>query len=178
MPMKPGKDESEDDFIGRCMSAEKESFPDQKQRLAVCHNMWRDVKKTEEVHMNEYQFVKIDEELGIVFGWAIVSSVDGEPYFDIQNDHIPEDSMLKATSEFMEDVRVGGEMHTGTQVGVVIHSMPLTADIAKAFGIECDRTGWMVGYKPYNKDVLEKFRSGEYTGFSIGGGRILDEHVE
>lgn len=318
MPMKPGKGESQSDFVGRCMHDEKSSFPDQKQRLAVCFSMWRDSKKSDtekaktfdeskhpresagtpeggrfasegggggeggtpkemyqqavnevsragykfqssglqdtgawreattlrhpqgtepdenvegkgalltvgrqadgsikysvnyetgfdrprtgerkftnvkdamryadSLHgvrkdddMTEYQVTKVDEELGIVFGWGIVSTVDGEPYYDVQDDHIPDESMLKATSEFMEHIRVGRVMHDGDQAGTIVHSMPLTKDIAQAFGIECDRTGWMVGYKPYDKVLLEKFRSGEYTGFSIGGGRVIDEHVE
>jgi Putative phage serine protease XkdF len=180
MPMKPGKDESQDDFISRCMSEEKSSFPDQKQRLAVCFSMWRDSKKFdkgEKVMQQSYQVTKIDEELGVIFGWGIVSSVDGEPYFDSQGDWIPDDSMLKASTEFMVDIRIGKEMHAGEQAGTIVHSLPLTSDLAEAFGIECDRTGWIVGFKPHSAELLEKFRSGEYTGFSIGGNRVKDEYV-
>lgn len=130
-----------------------------------------------ETALTTYNVMKVDEELGIVFGWALVSEIDGAPYFDVQGDHVPEDAMLKATSEFMEHVRVGKDMHQGDQCGVMVHSMPLTKDIARSFGITCDRTGWMVGYKPYDKALLAKFRNGDYTGFSIGGSRIKDEHV-
>ena len=35
-PVKPRKGESERKFVSRCMSEEKESFPKQKQRIAVC----------------------------------------------------------------------------------------------------------------------------------------------
>ena len=41
---------------------------------------------------------KVDEELGLVMGFAIICKIDGEPYFDTQGDHIPEDSMLKAAT--------------------------------------------------------------------------------
>jgi hypothetical protein len=40
MPVKPTSAESEDQFIGRCMSEENESFPDEAQRYAVCKSKW------------------------------------------------------------------------------------------------------------------------------------------
>ena len=39
--VEPGAGESQDDFISRCMSEEKDSFPDREQRLAVCFSKWR-----------------------------------------------------------------------------------------------------------------------------------------
>ena len=40
MPVKPTSSENEQEFIGRCMSEEKDSFPDQAQRYAVCKSKW------------------------------------------------------------------------------------------------------------------------------------------
>lgn len=40
MPISIKSGETEDQFIGRCMSAEKSSFPDEDQRYAVCKSMW------------------------------------------------------------------------------------------------------------------------------------------
>lgn len=49
MPIpKPNAGEEEDKFIGRCMSAMKEEFTDNKQRLAVCYDSWRKAKKLAE----------------------------------------------------------------------------------------------------------------------------------
>lgn len=127
--------------------------------------------------------LKVDDELGIVFGWGIVCTEKGEPYFDLQDDHITEAAMLKATSEFMFEVRAAGEMHArddkgeAIHKGVIVHSLPLTEELAKEFGITCEKTGWMIGMKP-DKDMLEKFRDGTYTGFSIGGLRGDDEAVD
>jgi len=45
MPVpKPHKGESQDDFMGRCMSALADSDPDrpQEQRLAMCFSAWRE----------------------------------------------------------------------------------------------------------------------------------------
>lgn len=129
------------------------------------------------------EVLKVDDELGIVFGWGIVCTEKGERYFDLQGDHITEDAMLKATSEFMYEVRAAGEMHAkdedGAAIhkGVIVHSMPLTEELVKAFGIECDKTGWLIGMKP-DADMLDKFRDGTYRGFSIGGLRGQDEDAE
>lgn len=131
----------------------------------------------------------IDEELGVVFGWAIVCTEKGQPYYDLNIDwegqyagervpeHIPEPTMLKACLEFMEtDERAGNEMHAGPELGKFVCAFPLTAEIAKAMGISSDKTGLMVGYKP-PEAVLAKFKSGEYTGFSIEGWRTdCEEH--
>jgi hypothetical protein len=40
MPIRPGKNETEEQFISRCMSEESQSFPDEPQRYAVCQSMY------------------------------------------------------------------------------------------------------------------------------------------
>lgn len=129
---------------------------------------------------NDFEFrakvEKIDEGLGLVFGWAIVCTEDGEPYFDTQGDTIPEESMLKAAADFMQTARISGDMHQ-VEDGTAVFAFPLTADISEAFGITCKRTGLPVAIKP-SATVLAKFKSGEYTGFSIGGKREEEEVVE
>ncbi len=116
-----------------------------------------------------------DKDLGLVFGWAIVSSENGEPYYDTQGDHIPDDSMLRAATEFMLSRRTMKIMHSGKQVGKVVFAWPMTPDIAEAMGIQGGRTGLMIAVKPDNPNVLARFRDGKYTGFSIGGNRLIDE---
>lgn len=122
------------------------------------------------------EVAKVDSKLGLVFGWAIVCKVDGEPYFDLQKDHIPEDAMLEAAADFMRSSRVAKEMHTGEQIGDVVFAFPLTTETAAAMDIATKYTGLMVAMAP-SPDVLAKFESGEYTGFSIGGQRLEDEDV-
>lgn len=123
---------------------------------------------------------KVDSSLGLVLGWAIVSKVDGQPYFDLQGDHIPEDEMLKAATEFMLSAREAKVMHKGGARGSIVFAWPMTEEIAKAYGIDTKgKFGLMVAAK-YPADVLAKFEDGTYTGFSIGGTRNpqLDEEVE
>ncbi len=129
------------------------------------------------------RIAKVDEQLGIVFGYAIVCKVNGEPYYDLNIDlsgkhvgqrvpeHIPEETMLKAATEFMQTARPGNEMHSGTDKGIFVCAFPLTTDIAKAMGIKTNVTGLIVGFKP-PPDMLEKFKNGTYKGFSIEGRRI------
>lgn len=120
----------------------------------------------------------VDQGLGLVFGWGIVcKDENGADYRDTQNNHIPEAAMVEATTDFMKSQRVHGDMHErGTSAampaGMVVHSFPLTGEIAKAMGITTKKTGWMVATAP-DPAMLAKFASGEYTGFSIGG-----EHIE
>jgi hypothetical protein len=121
---------------------------------------------------------KVDTALGLVFGWGIICKQDGKDYFDLQGDHIPEDAMLEAVTEFMVEGGAAKEMHQGVVKGRILFAFPLTTDVAKAFGLETTQTGLMLALKPDSPEMLEKFRTGEYTGFSIGGKRILDEPVE
>ena len=121
--------------------------------------------------------LKIDAGLGLVMGHAIICMEDGEPYFDLQGDHIPESTMLEAALDFMENSQVAKEMHTGEQAGTVVFAWPMTEDIAKAFGILTRRTGLMIAMRP-DKDMLKRFQLGELTGYSIGGIRLKDEEVD
>lgn len=118
--------------------------------------------------INKAQVVKVDSDLGLVFGFAIVSTADGQPYYDVQGDHIPEDAMLKAATDFMENSRIAKEMHQGDAKGSVVFAFPLTAEIAKSLGITTQKTGLLIAMKP-TPEVLAKFKDGSYTGFSIGG---------
>ncbi len=117
---------------------------------------------------------KVDDSLGLVFGWAIVCRDGGRPYVDLQGDHVPEPAMLAATTDFMLNSRAAKEMHAGAACGEIVHSFPLTTEIAAAMGIDArGRSGWMIAMKPNSAELLSKFRDGTYRGFSIGG-----EHLE
>lgn len=122
----------------------------------------------EVVPFRKAEVAKFDPGLGLVFGWGIICTEKGEDHYDLQGDHIPEPVMVEASTDFMLNARVGKEMHRGEQIGSIVHSFPLTKDIAEAMGIQTEKTGWMVAMKP-DAAVLQKFADGTYTGFSIGG---------
>lgn len=124
---------------------------------------------------DDANFIKVDEELGLVFGFAIVCKQNGEDYYDLQNDHIPEESMLKAATDFMLSSRTAKEMHVGKAKGSIAFAFPMTTEIAKSLNIQTDTTGLLIAMKPSDPSILEKFKSGEYTGFSIGGAYLVNE---
>ena len=123
----------------------------------------------------EGKILKTDEEQRMVYGWASVVTEKGEPVVDRQGDVIGSDTLVKAVNEFMEHVRVGKAMHTGKQVGVVVHSLPITKEIGDALGIQSDREGWVVAYKVFDDAVWEMVKSGELAAFSIGGRAVKQE---
>lgn len=123
---------------------------------------------------------KVDTALGLVFGWGIVcceknDAGEWEDHYDLQGDHIPEFLMIEATSDFMLNSREAHDMHKGKESlhGSIVHSFPLSRDIAEKMGITTKRTGWMVAMKPA-PEILAKFANGTYRGFSIGGGCDFD----
>lgn len=107
-------------------------------------------------------------DMGLVFGWGIITHEGDVPYVDTQNHHIPQVAMLKASCDFAKNSRETDEMHEGDADGVTVFLFPLTDDLCKAFKITCPRRGLLVGAMP-GEVALAKFKSGEYTGFSIGG---------
>jgi len=125
-------------------------------------------------YSKQVEFMKVDDELGLVFGFAIVCSEGGVPFIDLQKDHCPEDAMVEAGLELMENpISVDDHAREDDGVTPVVDGripfvFPLTTDIAKSMGIKTERTGLMIGMKP-SEEVLAKFKSGEYKGFSIGG---------
>lgn len=122
------------------------------------------------------EILKVDDSLGLVFGFAIVCTEDGEPYFDLQKDHVPDESMLKESTDYMLNSRLTKEMHEGDPDGLVVFAFPMTAEIAKALDIETPRTGLLIGMRP-GPEAFAKYKSGEYSSFSIGGSYGENEEV-
>ncbi len=123
------------------------------------------------------KILKVDEKLGLVFAWGMVCSKGGKPYRDLDGERITVPEMLKSVTDFAANSeRPTDEMHDAEADGTVVHSFPMSNEIAKAFGITFDASdpdqvteGWMVAAKP-SDEVLAKFADGTYTGFSVGGG--------
>lgn len=115
------------------------------------------------------EVLKVDDAQRIVWGWAYVSTEDGELLVDTQGDSIEPDEMEKMANDFMLGARTGKVMHSGEQKSTVIHSFPMTKALADAFGIECKREGWIVAHKIHDDDVWNAYKTGKFTGFSIGG---------
>lgn len=113
--------------------------------------------------------LKVDRARRIVWGWASVSTLKGELVVDRQGDRIAPAEMEKMADAFMRSTRAAKAMHEGEDVGEVIHSLPLTKDLAEALGIDTDREGWITGTYVADDGEWAKVLRGEYAGFSIGG---------
>jgi len=139
--------------------------------------MWEADTSVSEMTKNiEGKILKADDEQRMVYGWASVVTEKGEAVIDRQGDVIEPETLVKAVNNFMEHVRVGKAMHVGDQVGVVVHSMPVTKEIGEALGIHSDREGWVVAYKVYDDNVWNMVKSGELAAFSIGGRAVKEDY--
>lgn len=123
------------------------------------------------------EITKADDAQRLVWGWASVISENGVPVVDRQGDVIEADTLMKAATDFMFSTRTTKQMHVGGKVGEFVHSFPLTSEIAKVFGIQSDKEGWIVACKILDDAVWEKVKAGELRAFSIGG-RARREVIE
>jgi len=115
------------------------------------------------------QILKFDEEQRMFYGWASVVTKDGIPVVDRQGDTIEPDTIEKASTEFMKEVRVGKVMHVGAQKVTFVHSMPITKQLCEALGIQSDKEGWIVGGYVHDDDTWALVKSGKLPALSIGG---------
>lgn len=104
----------------------------------------------------------------VLIGWGVVSKVNGVPLVDRQGDHIPEAALYDAVKEFSKGDRPALLQHGGEPMGRMIFSFPMTDDVKKSLGIQCEKSGWLVGVEA-SPEVIAKFDDGDLTGFSIGG---------
>jgi hypothetical protein len=118
--------------------------------------------------MNE-NVIKIDEEQRIVWGWASVTSLNGETIVDKQGDIIEPRTLEKAATEFMLGARNGLTMHKGEPTTTIVHSMLFTDDVKKAFDIESPYEGWLIAVKVHCDETWDQVKKGQFKGFSIGG---------
>lgn len=129
--------------------------------------------------------LKVDDELGVVFGYAIVcrekdAQGNWQDHYDTQGHHIPESEMLKASIEFAQqqltalEKRASKDMHEGDDIQEVVQMIAVTEELAKALEWDIKKTGLVIALKP-TADVLALYKSGERTGFSMGGNGVLDE---
>lgn len=151
---------------------------------------WEKLQKNENNHLTSNSecdisnvevnstILKVDDSLGLVFGYAMVCKIDGEEHFDLQGHHIPEETMTRVLAKFMQEGAIAKEMHSGDPVGKFVFAFPMTTDIAKSLDITVKQTGALVAMKPDNQSTLQKFTSGVFTGFSIGGVNPVFEDVE
>lgn len=123
---------------------------------------------------------KTNEELGLVFGWASVSTrADGEVVFDHEGDAIFPEELEKAAYGFVLDARVASDSHAQETLGIgdLVESMFFSVEKTRELGIP-DGTvpiGWWVGFHVNDEGLRKAIRDGERSMFSIGGVGVRTE---
>lgn len=116
-----------------------------------------------------FEIIKTDEDEQLVFGWASISSVNGELVIDKQDDIIPEHELERAAYEYVLYCRQQGDMHERMGVGRLVESMVFTKQKQQVLGIDLGLSGWFVGFKVDDAGVWKRIKSGDLPEFSIGG---------
>jgi hypothetical protein len=128
-----------------------------------------------------FEVQKVDEDQQLVFGWASISTVDGELIVDKQNDVILPEDLEKAAYDYMlycqepddpidkrSDAGLG-DMHERKGMGRVIESFVFTKQKQDLLGIDIRMEGWWIGFKVDDLGLWKRIKSGELPEFSIGG---------
>lgn len=160
-----------------CKSADGCKLGDVCKKAGSCQYGQKGYKKDEgedEVNTVSCEVVKMDASRRLVFGFAVVSKIDGEDYYDRHGDHIPEDEVLNASLAFAKSAAPANVNHKGPDVGSHPFVFPLTTEIAKSLGIETSRTGLLIGQQ-VDPETFAKFESGELRAFSIEGVAVPEE---
>ena len=106
--------------------------------------------------------VKVDrtsEELGILWGYASVADI-----VDLQGDVVPQDELVAAVYQFMEDYYAGT-----TTIKTNHDKVAKVVLVESTFQVVGTRLAWFVGVKLLDEDLRKAARDGDISGFSIGG---------
>lgn len=122
-----------------------------------------------------FRVVKTDEKLGLVFGWALATTLDGgqTPHVDLQQDAILDDDLIRVAAEFMEKSAASDVQHDDSPDGKIVFAMPLTSEVNAALGIKSDVHGLAIAMKP-SPETFKRFVSKELNAFSITGEGIRE----
>lgn len=164
-------DKSSSDYLEKSDDGAEIDNEDEKQGLLedVIHAILQFVMDNYANISSDLDVIKMDDEQMLVWGWASVATENGEDVYDSHGDHIPMSELTKASIDFMENVRVGKTMHSGEKTSTVIGCLPLSAELAKALGIESKREGLIMGFKVHDRKTWDLIKSGELPALSIGG---------
>lgn len=123
---------------------------------------------------------KLDEAIGVVFGYALASTLDGgkTPHVDLQGDAIVGgDELIKIALAFAEGGALTDVMHDENPDGWVPFMLPINKETKEALQLTSDIEGIAIGMKP-SAETFKRFQSGELAAFSIGGTGIREPLTE
>lgn len=130
---------------------------------------WQDHYDTQGHHIPEVEMLKASvdfaqhasEARAELIAKALVDALRDESSVD-------EDRMVELVKAASKD------MHEGDDIQEVVQMLPVTEELAEALDWQIKKTGLVIALKP-TAEVLELYKSGQRTGFSIGGNGKLTE---
>lgn len=128
-------------------------------------------KMSEAAFQARFKVAKVNEEQGLVFGWASVAEVDGNLIVDHEGDVIEPAELEKGVYRFVKDARIASDRHRPETlgVGVMVESMIFTKEKQEILGIDVP-VGWWVGFQVDDPELRRSIRESEgHEAFSIGG---------
>jgi hypothetical protein len=175
----PSDYKDRESFMNACIPHVMGEGKTKEQAAGQCSGMWDSKVKKVDVEV----IVKVSESLPIIkndeqqimFGWFSVATKGGVDVVDTQQDIVKIDTLEKAAYKFVQQSRIGGEMHKAIGVGTVVESMVFTQQKQDALGIKLGFEGWWGGIHFPDKNIWKKVKEGTYKAFSIGGAAIRRE---
>ena len=115
MPIKPEANETEQEFISRCMSEEKESFPETDQRYAVCQSKW----DNRNMNTEDIEDVEDDLETETAAGFAFATK-ESEDFATLPTtDCMEKHKSAGYTEQYAKQACHGAKPNDAQQGGVV-----------------------------------------------------------
>jgi len=134
------------------------------------------ILKSEELDVTwRGEISKIDEDQHLVFGYASVVEVNGEPVVDRQGDYISIEEIEKSAYDYVQKSRKGGDMHRRNgdephHVSDMVESFVITKEKIEKMGLPPETPlGWWVGFHVNDEDTWQEVKKGNRTGFSVHG---------
>jgi hypothetical protein len=119
------------------------------------------------------EFTKVSNK--IAYGFAYVSTKDGEAVVDHSGDVWDINEVEKTAHLFMTECRTGGDSHVTKGGGQVVESIVFTKAKQDMLGIDLGMECWFIGMEILDADLLAKVEKGDLTMFSIGGSGTREE---
>lgn len=130
---------------------------------------WTKVDKTTETKDLKIVAKTLNSDKRLVWAWASVATVKGQPLVDYHGDIVEIDELQRAAHEYMVKSRDAKYNHSGRVRGTVVESMVFTKELQDALGIDLEKEGWLVCMFIQDDILWEKIKSGEVAELSIGG---------
>jgi len=118
-----------------------------------------------------FEVAKVDEEQGLVFGWASIAEQGGTLVVEAEGDVIEPQELEKGAYGFVRNARVASDSHRSETVGVgvLVESMFFSKEKQEILGVDVP-VGWWVGFQIDDPEMRHSIREeGGHQMFSIGG---------